>query len=268
MSISEVMGGNVHFALLPVKAKRTLDGVHNARMMDRSLPDYAKRLIRAREKRGFDTARAAADYFGWNYTSYSQHERGERGIKKVAANYARAYRVTEAWLLTGEGGDLFRVVPVMGYVGAGAEVLPDFEQTPPEGLFEVELPFAVPDDLIGLAVTGESMMPRYDDGDVILVHREQRNPVDAYLGEEAAVRTGEGRRFLKRLVRGYEPGRYNLESWNAKTIEDVVIEWIGEIYLTVRSGQIRRIERSQRQTAVRQIQRRARTGTAELDLGD
>jgi len=270
MSTSVLISDGVHFAHSPVKSKRTLIAVHNARMTTEVLPDEAMRLIEARIKRGFMTAKGAADYFGWNYSSYSQHERGLRGIKKMAATYARAFQVSEAWLLTGEDGDKSRVVPVMGYVGAGAEIYPEFEQSPIDGIDEIELPFSVPDDLIGLEIRGDSMLPRYDDGDVILVHREQQRPTEAFLGEEAAVRTGDGRRFLKRLMRGFEPGRYNLESWNARLIESVDIEWIGEIYLTVRSGQIRRIERNQRSRATRSTKKHALAteGMKKLDFGD
>ena len=270
MSTSVLIQHGVHFAHFAVKSKRTPVSVHNARMSNELLPDEALRLIEAREKRGFSTAKAAAEYFGWNYSSYSQHERGLRGLKKMAGTYAKAFHVTESWLLTGEGGDHSRVVPVMGYVGAGAEIYPEFEQAPADGIADVELPFAVPDDLIGLEVRGDSMLPRYDDGDIILVHREQKRPTDAFLGEEAAVRTGDGRRFLKRIMRGFEPGLYNLESWNARLIEAIRVEWVGEIYLTVRAGQIRRIERNQRSTATRSARKRAlaTAGMGKLDLGD
>ncbi len=53
--------------------------------------------------RGFDTAKAAAARHGFNYTTYSQHERGAVGITRAAKHYAKAYKVREAWLLTGEG---------------------------------------------------------------------------------------------------------------------------------------------------------------------
>lgn len=66
-------------------------------------PDYAKRLEDARVARGFKTAKAACDFFGWNYNSYAQHEQGNRGISRASAKYARSYRVSEGWLLTGEG---------------------------------------------------------------------------------------------------------------------------------------------------------------------
>lgn len=71
---------------------------------DDTRPDEAKRLQQAREAMNFKTAKDAATYFGWKYDSYIQHERGERGISKAAPKYAKAFRVSKAWLLTGELG--------------------------------------------------------------------------------------------------------------------------------------------------------------------
>lgn len=66
-------------------------------------PDQAKRLEQARINRGFRTAKDAARFFDWKYETYIQHEQGIRGIPRAAARYAKAFRVSEAWLLTGEG---------------------------------------------------------------------------------------------------------------------------------------------------------------------
>lgn len=66
-------------------------------------PEPAKRLEEARLARGFRFAKDACTFFNWNYNSYAQHESGQRGIGRVAAKYAKAFRVSEAWLLTGEG---------------------------------------------------------------------------------------------------------------------------------------------------------------------
>ena len=88
----------------------------------------------------------------------------------------------------------------MGLVGAGAAIEPDFGKVPPAGLHTVDLPFPVPDGLIGFEVRGDAMLPRYDDGDVIVVWREQRRPTEGFIGEEAAVRTEEGRRYLKHVL--------------------------------------------------------------------
>lgn len=67
-------------------------------------PDFAKRLEQARIERGFRTAKEAARYYGWIYETYIQHEQGIRGISRAAGKYAKAFRVSEGWLLTGEGG--------------------------------------------------------------------------------------------------------------------------------------------------------------------
>lgn len=66
-------------------------------------PETAKRLRQARELAGFATARAASSRFGWKEDTYSQHERGLRGFARTAGSYAKAFKVSAAWLLTGEG---------------------------------------------------------------------------------------------------------------------------------------------------------------------
>jgi transcriptional regulator with XRE-family HTH domain len=66
-------------------------------------PEPAKRLQLARESAGFSSAKAAAERHGWSKHSYHQHENGLRGLGRAAARYAKAFKVSEAWLLTGEG---------------------------------------------------------------------------------------------------------------------------------------------------------------------
>lgn len=68
-------------------------------------PDFAKRLENARIARGFRTAKDASRFFHWPYETYIQHEQGIRGISRASAKYAKAFRVSEGWLLTGEGTD-------------------------------------------------------------------------------------------------------------------------------------------------------------------
>lgn len=108
MSIFSLMRDSVHNAHHLVKAKCTEDAVHNAQMAkktsDEVLPDQAIRLRQAREARGFATAAAACNFFGWVYDTYAQHENGNRGLRRdVAKRYGVAYGVTAGWLLTGEG---------------------------------------------------------------------------------------------------------------------------------------------------------------------
>ena len=66
-------------------------------------PAPAKRLEQARIAKNFKTMKDAAKFHGWSYETYQQHEKGTRGIGRAVDKYARAFRVSSAWLLTGEG---------------------------------------------------------------------------------------------------------------------------------------------------------------------
>lgn len=124
-------------------------------------------------------------------------------------------------------------VRIMGKIGAGSIIEPDFDQTPPEGFSEVSLPFPVPDGMIAFQVDGDSMYPKYDPGDIVVVYREQMRATEAFIGQFAAVRTEDGRRYLKRIFAGTRQGLYRLESFNAPPIHDVTLVWVGEIHATV-----------------------------------
>jgi SOS-response transcriptional repressor LexA len=176
-----------------------------------------------------------------------------RNLKRAVKNHDRRGITTEtlmalapvlktsaAWLLEGIGEHSpANLVPVVGKIGAGAEIQPEFEQVPPEGLYEIEVPFPIPAEAIALQVEGDSMWPRYDPGDVIICWR-QGNEVQEVVGWEAAVRTADGKRYLKRIQRGATAGTFDLESHNAAPIRGVRIDWAAEIKGVVRSGQWRR----------------------------
>src|ERR1700761_5560230 len=132
-------------------------------------------------------------------------------------------------------------VPIMGRVGAGASIEPEHEQVPPEGLGEISLPFPISEETIAFEVSGDSMLPKYENGDIIVVYRDQRHPIASFYGEEAAVRLKSGERYLKTVERGKSPSVVNLTSFNAKPINGVKLEWIGEICLTLPKAQIARM---------------------------
>jgi repressor LexA len=132
-------------------------------------------------------------------------------------------------------------VPIMGRVGGGAVIEPENDQVPPQGLGEVELPFPILEETIAFEVAGDSMLPKHENGDIIVVYREQRHPLPSFYGEEAAVRLKSGERYLKTIERGKSANLVNLTSFNAKPINGVKLEWIGEICVTLPRGQIERL---------------------------
>jgi phage repressor protein C with HTH and peptisase S24 domain len=133
-------------------------------------------------------------------------------------------------------------VPLMGFVGAGAEIMPEFEQIPADGIEHIEVPFPLPDDMIAFEIRGDSMLPIYKDKAIIICYREQKRPLEAFYGEEAAVRTSDGKRYIKTITRGADG--VNLSSFNAPMIESVQLEWIGEIFAVLPRSHLRAIQRS------------------------
>ena len=55
------------------------------------------------------------------------------------------------------------------------------------------------------------------------------------------MRLKSGERYLKTIGRGKSPTLVNLTSFNAKPINGVKLEWIGEICVTLPRGQIERL---------------------------
>lgn len=198
--------------------------------------DANDRLRQARERAKFKSATAAARKFHWTVSTYLSHENGQTDVPaKEARKYAKAFKVSAGWLLTGEGPmDAQNLAKLMGRIGAGAEIHPEHEQIPEDGLEEIELPFQVGLDAIAFEIEGDSMLPRYDAGALIVCSNSPRNP-DDFIGVEVAVRTAKGQRYLKTLRHGSRKGLYNLESFNARLIPDVKLAWIGEILAVIPS---------------------------------
>lgn len=112
-------------------------------------------------------------------------------------------------------------VPVVGYIGAGGSII--FEDW---GNDETVLcPPNVSMKLIALVVRGDSMLPKYQDGDIIYIGRDHDGVLPEYIGRDCAVRLTTGETYIKQLMRGDEPGRFTLLSLNAPPMENVEVEW-------------------------------------------
>jgi repressor LexA len=168
-----------------------------------------------------------AERMGASTSHYRKLENGERGLSLFwIESAAKALQVHATQIIEPDTS-----VPLMGFVGAKQEILPDIEQVPDAGLDEIKLPFHVDEDLIAFEVRGDSMLPRYRDGDRIVVMRNQSRPASAYVGNEVVVMTTDGRRYLKTLRRGAKG--YELHSFNATPMPCDGIEWIGSIYAII-----------------------------------
>jgi len=112
-------------------------------------------------------------------------------------------------------------VPVVGYIGAGGSVI--FEDLGNEET--VLRPPGISGTLIALMVRGQSMLPKYKDGDIIYIQRDHDGILPDYVGEDCAVRLNSGETYIKQVIQGNQAGRFTLLSLNADPIENVEIEW-------------------------------------------
>lgn len=211
-------------------------------------PEMAENRIKELREAREMTLEQLAEEVGLSVSYVQRLENGDRNLAvKHLDSFATALKVTAKDLLpedTDPPPSIERqTVKVVGRIGAGAEILPDTEQVPPEGLFEIEIPFPVPENAVAFEVSGDSMWPRYDDKDVVLCWREGTSAAEI-IGWEAAVKTSEGRRYLKRIVSGSKARLYNLESFNAPVIRDVKLDWVSKVQLVVRAGEWKQLGRS------------------------
>lgn len=167
----------------------------------------ALRLRTARATAGYKTAADAITRFGWKASTYMAHENSQNGFRSdVARVYAKAFKVSAAWLMTGEGQgpklrgiDAAAETPIAspgtivefdqseftaigrydaGYsAGPGSLLEPTAE---PLGFYLAEttwlrsLTKAKPEHLAIVRVDGDSMKPTLEDGDWVLVDRTQK----------------------------------------------------------------------------------------------
>lgn len=127
--------------------------------------------------------------------------------------------------LTGAG----LVVPVLGKIGAGGEVMFAYDSDNEEGLPTVPRPPLVSGRLMALEVVGSSMLPKYESGDIVYVQRDHEGVLPTSIGKYCAVRTADGGTFLKILALGTQPERYILRSLNAEDMIDVQVSWAAPV---------------------------------------
>lgn len=181
------------------------------------------RIKEVRKAKGI-TLETLADATGFSVSYLNRMESGERNISLVNLNkIAGALRINAIELLS-EGAQM---VAIVGYVGAGQEVYPVDDYPIGEGLDKISAPSGL-GDIVAVIIRGNSMSPRYDDGDIVFYKRDLVAPVEL-IGKECVVRLPDGRMFVKKLLRGADPGTLTLFSHNAPPLENQVVEWAAPV---------------------------------------
>ena len=179
------------------------------------------RLKQIRVERGI-TQQEMADALDITTVQISRFESGARRTNtEFLENAAKFLGVAVS--------DLFvkRQINVVGYIGAGAEFYAIDDHAKGAGIDTIDSPPGCPPNAVAVQVRGESMMPVYFDGD-ILIYSDRRNDIDTFINTRCVVGLADGRVLVKIVRRGQE-GLYTLSSFNSGLIEDVAIDWCAKI---------------------------------------
>jgi SOS-response transcriptional repressor LexA len=237
------------------RALRTTGVRQNRAMGTKPDPDQLKleqasRLRAAREHVGCKDATEGAAYLSRalrvpvSQHTYIQHENGWRGIKRAVDDYAEGYGVPPEWLLYGRNPPewygaapvgpsapfLIRrappgFVPVVGYVAANAEGNVLFADAH-ESWDLAEMPGAGPGSA-AFEVRGGSMPGIADEGSLIFIEAQHREPQPGMNGHIVVCGLETGEVLVKRLIRNGK--RWDLSSIVGEPIRDARFRWIAEV---------------------------------------
>lgn len=132
------------------------------------------------------------------------------------------------------------LVPVVGYVGAGAEVFPFDDHAKGGGMDEVPAPPGL-EDAVAVYVRSDSMWPVYRDGDLLFYRRAGmgRAVPSAAIGEECIVKVKDGPMLIKVLKAG-NGKLWTLESYNAPPRMEQNLEWASPVLFADKRGRFKR----------------------------
>lgn len=181
----------------------------------------ADRVKKAREAKGL-TQKQLGELAGCTQSDVHRIESGLVNNSKYLAKILAALQIVDTPTLT--------LIPIVGYVGAGSEIFTIDDHIKGDGIDHIPAPPGMVNG-IALIVRGNSMTPKYDDGEVLFIDKTVYS-IDSLIGENCYIQLPDGRCYVKKLQYGSRPGVYTLISYNAPPIIDVAIERIYPIAFT------------------------------------
>lgn len=143
----------------------------------------------------------------------------------VCEKIGRALGVQGRWLFDGTGPQarkLTRLVPLVGYVGAGAAAAFFADGQGP--FDEIDAPPGANENTVAVEIRGESLGALFDQW-LVFYDDVHDPPHPGMLKQLCVCGLADGRILIKKLVKGQLPGHFNLLSNTEPPIYDVIVEW-------------------------------------------
>lgn len=180
--------------------------------------------------------RDVAKFLNISTSAYGFYETGVRNMSaETAKKLAQFFNVSVDYLLGLDIKNDKRLLPVLGTVKAGYNYLAEENII---DYIEPHMNISNPDDYFGLVVKGDSMAPLFDEGDYVVVHKQddfESNKVCIVLinGDEATIKkvikTNDG--IELHCFNPYYPSR----KYSFKEMQDLKIKIIGVVEQQIRN---------------------------------
>jgi len=200
----------------------------------------AKRLRSLREAKKM-SQNDVAKILGISRTAYVKYETGEsRPIRKLN-ELSTLFNVSTDYILGNEDKAIIKSgrgvrIPVLGRVVAGipieaVEEIIDYEEITPE--------LAATGEFFALQVRGDSMLPKLEEGDVVIVKKQE----DVETGDIAIVLVNGDEATIKQIKKvdggimlyGFNPDVYEPHFYSNQQIEELPVRILGKVIESRRS---------------------------------
>lgn len=179
------------------------------------------KLKEARKAAGLSLEALAAEV-GLSTSQLSRFESGTRDPRDV--ELARIAQVTGVDVM--DLMDSAKTVPLVGYVGAGAETHLFAEGQGP--FDQVDAPEGASETTVAVEIRGESLGALFDQW-LIFYDKVERPVTSDMIGRLCVVGLTDGRILVKKIRYGQLTGHYNLISNTEAPIYDVEIAWAARV---------------------------------------
>lgn len=120
------------------------------------------------------------------------------------------------------------MIPIVGYVAAGDQVFPFDEYPHGDGIDQIEGDVGMSPQTVAAKLKGDSYSDVFG-GETIIFWSTRRFDVENFVGRLVVCHLANGMKTMKKLMRGSEPGLYNLHSTNFDTMIDQLVESVSPI---------------------------------------
>jgi transcriptional regulator with XRE-family HTH domain len=190
------------------------------------MPDVQKILREIQRKTGENQAQLAKRFRVQQPTVSRWFSGAEpKGVARdrIMAQAARLGVITDGAAVE---DDIF-TVPIVGFVGAGGQILHGEGQGP---FGEAKMPpKGAARTTVAVVVRGDSMAGQLEDGWTVYYDSRREPPTDELYNKLCVVGLQDGRVLIKKLFPGRKPGMFDLHSTNASVMLDQPVEWAARV---------------------------------------